>query len=382
MSSTIDTTAIPTGTLDLRPHPLDGRLHGRLHGRRPVLGRIPLLRGEPRRDGPQGHGAGVEHRRRQRPAGRAPRLAGLLRRGDLPRAVVRGRRRSSARATKSRSRACSRSRATARRSRSTGRSPTRSPTPGATASSASRSRARSTRTRSGSTWNAPLPEGGSMLADEVDAQGVARLRPSRERVVGDASSASPAASAPARTTRSSSASPRRSCRRASSSSVFEGLAEIPPYDAGSRGSRTGRGRRAQGRDRRGGRDPHRHARVQRLDPGRAEERARLGLPPDRRDADPQQARRRDRREHRCVRRGLGAARAEEGARADGRARARPRAPRRKGRSPARRPRRGAARAARRVMASSSPRPTWSASPRSTRDPARPDPRYARLATCA
>src|SRR6476659_5296258 len=77
--------------LDVRPDPVLGRLHRRLHGRRAVLRRVPYLRGEPRRDGSQGHGAGVEHRRRQRPARRAPRIAGLLRGGDVSRALLRGR---------------------------------------------------------------------------------------------------------------------------------------------------------------------------------------------------------------------------------------------------------------------------------------------------
>ena len=61
----------------------------------------------------------------------------------------------------------------------------------------------------------------------------------------------------------------------------------------------------------------RHARVQRVAPGRAQERARLGLAtlPGQRPA--RQADRGDRRQHRPLRRGLGAGRAAQGARTAG-----------------------------------------------------------------
>ena len=102
--------------------------------------------------------------------------------------------------------------------------------------------------------------------------------------------------------------------------LFDGLAEIPPTTRTSRTLPPTPSSELKDGDRRGGRGPDRDAGVQRLDPGPAQERARLGLPADRGDADPEQARRRDRREHRSVRRDLGAAGAEEGARADGRSR--------------------------------------------------------------
>ena len=99
--------------------------------------------------------------------------------------------------------------------------------------------------------------------------------------------------------------------------VFDGLAEIPAFDQDLEDLAPDAVDAPEGRDRGGGRDPHRDTRVQRLDPGRVEERARLGLAPDRRVADPQEAGGGDRCEHERVRRGMGAARAEEGARRDG-----------------------------------------------------------------
>ncbi len=69
----------------------------------------------------------------------------------------------------------------------------------------------------------------------------------------------------------------------------------------------------------------RHPRVQLLDPGPAEERARLGLAPAGHERAAQQAGRGDRREHRGVRRGLGAGGAAQGARRGRRPRPRRRA---------------------------------------------------------
>ena len=105
----------------------------------------------------------------------------------------------------------------------------------------------------------------------------------------------------------------------------------PAVRPGSRRPPAARGRALEGRHRRRRRDPRRDAGVQRLDPRPAEERLRLGLPAARRESDPLEARRRDRREHERVRRRLGPARAQEGAGDHGRERARRRAAGREGR---------------------------------------------------
>ena len=62
--------------------------------------------------------------------------------------------------------------------------------------------------------------------------------------------------------------------------LYDGLAEIPATTTTSR-TRAGRSRRAEGGDRGGRRRARGHARVQRLRPGSAEERAGLGVPADR-----------------------------------------------------------------------------------------------------
>ena len=74
------------------------------------------------------------------------------------------------------------------------------------------------------------------------------------------------------------------------------------------------GAAVQGGARRGGRGADRDARVQLVDSGRAQERARLGLPPAGRVASPEQARRRALVEHGDVRRRLGGGGDPQGAR--------------------------------------------------------------------
>ena len=97
--------------------------------------------------------------------------------------------------------------------------------------------------------------------------------------------------------------------------IWDGLKEIPPYDADDDvvpGAGEGRGvPRARSRGRR---RVLRDAGVQLVRPGRAQERARLGLPPARHERLPEQARRRDRLERRRVRRRVGGGRAAQGAR--------------------------------------------------------------------
>ena len=93
-------------------------------------------------------------------------------------------------------------------------------------------------------------------------------------------------------------------------------------------ARPGHGRGAARARARGRRRVRRHPRVQLVDSGRAQERARLGVAPDRHERVPQQAGRGDRLERRCVRRRLGCGRAPQGARSDGCARYRGRARRR------------------------------------------------------
>ena len=98
--------------------------------------------------------------------------------------------------------------------------------------------------------------------------------------------------------------------------LWDGLREVPPYDSGRRRrARPSRGGGAPRRGRRGGRRPDRDAGVQLVDPGRAQERARLGLAPDRDERVPLEAGRRDRIERGHVRRGLGPGGAPQGARA-------------------------------------------------------------------
>ena len=114
--------------------------------------------------------------------------------------------------------------------------------------------------------------------------------------------------------------------------LWDGLKSIPPYDQDDdvvpAPAAVAAFRELVSAVRRGLlRDPG----VQLVGPRRAEECARLGLPPSRDQPVPQQARRGDQLERRCLRRRLGGRRAPQGARRDGlpsdrsRARRRPRA---------------------------------------------------------
>ena len=94
--------------------------------------------------------------------------------------------------------------------------------------------------------------------------------------------------------------------------MFDGLKAIPPYDEDDEHDPPRRGAGAARGDRGRRRRPDRHARVQRLHPRRAQERARLGLAAARDEPAARQARRRRRRLDRHVRRRLGAGRGAQG----------------------------------------------------------------------
>ena len=88
--------------------------------------------------------------------------------------------------------------------------------------------------------------------------------------------------------------------------LWDGLKSMPPYDQDDDVVPAPAARRGVPRARaRGRRSLLRDARVQLVDPRRAQERARLGLAPDRDERVPQQARRGDQLERRRVRRRLG-----------------------------------------------------------------------------
>ncbi len=116
----------------------------------------------------------------------------------------------------------------------------------------------------GLTWNAPLPEGGSMLADERRPERDARVRPAGKRGVGDdprhrrqpARRLAQRAAPPPRRGGAAGGRRARRVRRAR---------RDPGLRRGSPGSRPGRRRRAEVGSRRGGRDPRRDPRVQRVD---------------------------------------------------------------------------------------------------------------------
>ena len=97
--------------------------------------------------------------------------------------------------------------------------------------------------------------------------------------------------------------------------------DLPPYDADLdvEPANSGRGPPARG-DRRRRRRPDRHARVQRLDPRRPQERAGLGFAAVPRQRAPRQAGCGDRRVDRPLRRRLGAGRDPQGPRRDRRRR--------------------------------------------------------------
>ena len=183
-------------------------------------------------------------------------------------------------------------------------------------------------------WNMPLPNGEPASSNDVtlkaDLTLVAQTSRPRRRC---ASSRSAAPFAPTPPTRPSSALCARRRRRGSRSNSGTGSRRFPPTTATTTScpARAGRGAPRVGTRRRC--RLLRDARVQLVRPGRAQERARLGVEAARDERVPQQARRRDQRERRCVRRGLGGSRAPQGARRDGRTRHR-----RRGRRSGTRPR--------------------------------------------
>ena len=155
--------------------------------------------------------------------------------------------------------------------------------------------------------------------------------------------------------------------------IFDGLKAIPPYDADDDldgGARAGAraARRAGGRRRRA----DRHARVQRVAPGRAQERARLGVAAARHEPAARQARRRGRRLDRHVRRRLGAGGGPQGPVDDRRPRGRRRAARAGGRRAVRRRRRGWS-TSRSRSGSARSSPSSSAPPRPARPASPPGP---------
>ncbi len=89
--------------------------------------------------------------------------------------------------------------------------------------------------------------------------------------------------------------------------LYEGLGLLPPYDQDlDEGGAVSRLRRRSARAHRGGRCPaDRHTRVQRLDPGGAQERDRLGVGSASGQLAPEQDGRHRRRDYRAVRRDLG-----------------------------------------------------------------------------
>ena len=94
---------------------------------------------------------------------------------------------------------------------------------------------------------------------------------------------------------------------------WRGLALLPAYDEGGDGRHAPAGRRRPAADDRGcRRRADRDARVQRLDPGCAQERAGLGVATVPRQLPSRQAGRRRRRQHWDVRRRLGSGRASQG----------------------------------------------------------------------
>ena len=104
--------------------------------------------------------------------------------------------------------------------------------------------------------------------------------------------------------------------------LFDGLGDLPHYNADIDEDPAPEAVVAPARgDRRRRRRAHRHAGVQRLDPRRAQERARLGLAAVPRQRAARHARRRGRRLDRPVRRGLGAGGGPQGPRDDRRRRA-------------------------------------------------------------
>ena len=108
---------------------------------------------------------------------------------------------------------------------------------------------------------------------------------------------------------------------------LERALRAPDLRRGPRGRIARAGRRLPRGAGAGGRGARRDARVQRVGPGRAQERARLGEPPVPRQRAAGQAGRRGRRQHRPFRRRVGTGRGAQDPRRDGRPRARRRVPR-------------------------------------------------------
>ena len=211
-------------------------------------------------------------------------VARLLRHRALPRDPLRVARRSCAR----RRRACRRRRADdqgphAPASRRAARSPARPRTPSATSEDRPRRSRRSIdRTQFGLNWNAPLPKGGFALANDVKLIGRARAR--ARRVARCASSASPARCAGTRTTPGSSGRRPSCCRPGPSCRVYDGLKAIPPYDEDDEHD-AARARCASCARRSPRPTPCSSPPPSTtIDPGRAQERPRLGLAPARRRA--------------------------------------------------------------------------------------------------
>ena len=199
------------------------------------------------------------------------------------------------------------------------------------------------RTAYGLNWNAPLPTGGFAVGNDV------KLYAELELVLARSLDADPGhRRQPARGLVQSSSS----CSLAAENlpdgvelAVWEGLRDLPAFDedAEEHTFTRSRGLPLGGRGRR--RCPDRDPRVQRLDPGCAQERARLGVEAAGNEPVPGQARRGDRREPRLVRGRLGARRGPQGARADGLSRRRGGALARQGARSPRGAGRGAPRAA-------------------------------------
>ena len=178
---------------------------------------------------------------------------------------------------------------------------------------------RSTAPAFGMNWNMELPGGGFILDNEVTLTAnlefgrrneMPTIEARHQAAGGERSSGSPGACGAIRTTAGSCSRPRELFPAGIELELFDGLKAVPPYDEDDDGrpSRPG-GERAPRRDRARRRRADRDAGVQLLGPGCPEERDRLGVTPARRRGRSRQAGRRDRREHRLLRRRVGAGRA-------------------------------------------------------------------------
>ncbi len=287
MSSTIEQTSRPGGHLDVRPHAFVRRFQRRVHGRRAVRGRVPDRSRRPStstglRGAAQASSIDVDNDQL------AEHLASpdFFDVGDLPRALVRGRLPPARTATSVTFEGILEVKGNRAPITLTGTITDPVSDPWGNSKLGLSLAGTVDKNAVGLTWNAPLPEGGSMLADEVELDGDARLR---RRARGASRNEDPrhrrqpprrlaqrAASPPrgggaaggCRARRSTTASPRS--RRTTMTSTTSSPDAVDALKARSR-------RRTR---------PRGDARVQRLGPGSAEERARLGLPTDRGVADP------------------------------------------------------------------------------------------------